>query len=174
MRPHAPPSTPCRRLMLFAQVCQLRPSKLDGHLHRYCTVQPSPPQMFHACLVLHGVLTRCMHAPRPGFDVDLIRWVAAYNGWLEDPGPNAAHQNSSSVYFYFNCTTLRVAPVVDILTSNNTFNQCSMGAGSFTITTARWLLGTRFSYPYFRTGLGVLIATQSTTTLFNPWAFLQP
>ena len=32
----------------------------------------------------------------------------------------------------------------------------------------------RFSYPYYRTGLGILISTQPEAVVYDPWAFLKP
>ncbi len=65
-------------------------------------------------------------------------------GAINDTAPPSARQ------FYFICSTIRVAATINILVSNGTLSQCSMGAGSFTINTARIALGTHFSYPYYR------------------------
>ncbi|GFH08883.1 adenylate kinase, partial [Haematococcus lacustris] len=46
--------------------------------------------------------------------------------------------------------------------------------GGITVTTRRMAQGALFSYPYLRTGLGVLIAADTTTTEYDKWAFLRP
>ena len=77
-------------------------------------------------------------------------------------------------HFYFVCVTYRVTPLIDILIGNDTMDRCAMGAGALTITARRWQQGVIFSYPFFRTGLGVMISSQPVQTVYNPWAFLLP
>eukprot|EP00195_Chlamydomonas_chlamydogama_P015988 CAMPEP_0202911334 /NCGR_PEP_ID=MMETSP1392-20130828/54688_1 /ASSEMBLY_ACC=CAM_ASM_000868 /TAXON_ID=225041 /ORGANISM="Chlamydomonas chlamydogama, Strain SAG 11-48b" /LENGTH=379 /DNA_ID=CAMNT_0049601799 /DNA_START=48 /DNA_END=1184 /DNA_ORIENTATION=+ len=136
-----------------------------------------PTSGFPVCLVTNPGFADCDPTANTstykGYDVDLVRWAAEEIGWKEMPGPPGPNDTHPLDSFYFVCGTRRVAATVDILISNNTFNVCGIGAGAFTISKARIDIGARFSYPYFRTGLGIM-ASGSQQVTYSPWAFLKP
>ncbi len=51
------------------------------------------------------------------------------------------------------------------------FEQCAMGAGAVTVTSARMNSGVRFSWPHMHTSLGVIFPSrlQQTQEETNPW-----
>jgi hypothetical protein len=102
--------------------------------------------------------------------------VASIKNWSELVGypPYDDDTTVFSRHFYFVCLTYRVAPLIANLTANNSMSTCAMGAGALTITAARWSAGVVFSYPFFRTGLGVMVSTQPQIVVYDAWAFLKP
>ncbi|GFH15716.1 adenylate kinase, partial [Haematococcus lacustris] len=58
--------------------------------------------------------------------------------------------------------------------SRESYEQCAMAVGGFTVTEQRIRAGAQFSWPYLRSGLGVLVALPTNPNVYDPWAFLRP
>ena len=91
-----------------------------------------------------------------GHDMDLFRQAAALLDLQEGSG------------YAFAC--MRFSDMIADLTAAN--GTCALAIAGITVTTKRQAAGILFSYPYFHSGLGMLVKT--TTAAPDGWAFVKP
>ncbi|KAL6762341.1 hypothetical protein V8C86DRAFT_2520375 [Haematococcus lacustris] len=135
---------------------------------------------FRICLVQNVGFANCSIGAPPstytGMDLELIRIVAKGANWTEVPDGVEDTYDVASRRFSFVCTSRRVAATIQVLINDSSasFEECAMASGAFTVTEQRVQAGARFSWPYLRTGLGVLISTAAPRSVYDRWAFLRP
>ncbi|KAG1677364.1 hypothetical protein FOA52_010743 [Chlamydomonas sp. UWO 241] len=140
--------------------------------------------IYPVCLVQNPGFTECSPNASTdtfdGFDINIVRFIGSEAGWEEiaytPPLNLSAIPDDGVTRFYLKCmpATVRVGPVLQTLLAPDTINECALGAGAFTVTEARWAAGIRFSYPYYRTGVGVLISSKTPEPEYHIWGFLEP
>jgi ABC-type amino acid transport substrate-binding protein len=113
-----------------------------------------------------------------GFDVELFRLAASRAGWTEDKmAMNMdmdSDMDSDKFVYKFVCHSHNAgwSALANLLVKDDTMSECACASGAFALTSTRMRTGVRFSYPYYRTGLGVVIKTGGK--LIDIWAFFRP
>ncbi|GLC44754.1 hypothetical protein PLESTM_001639200 [Pleodorina starrii] len=91
-----------------------------------------------------------------------------------EDGLRSVHEAMQGTTYQFVCYSQGAgwSALARKLATNGTLTSCAVGSGSFALSSTRLQMGLQLSYPYYRTGLGVLIATGSKQ--IDMFAFIKP